>query len=151
MYLRREHPGHTLEPTALVHEAYLRLRGQREIDWRNRAQFLGIAAQVMRRVLLDHAEQRRAKKRGAGATRITLTDTVGLTSAAHLDFFDLDNAVTALGNCDSRQAQIVELRFFGGLTDEEVAEVLDISPSTVRREWTTARLWLMRHLREARQ
>lgn len=147
-YLRRERADHTLEPTALVHEAYLRLRGQREVDWRNRAQFLAIAAQTMRRVLLDHAGQRRAKKRGAGAKRITLTDSVGLTQAAQVDFIDIDNALTTLGDWDRRQARIIELRFFGGLTAEEVAEVLEVSPATVNREWATARLWLMRRLQE---
>lgn len=150
MYLRRERSDHTLQPTALVHEAYLRLRGQKEVDWRNRAQFLAIAAQTMRRVLLDHAGQRRAQKRGAGAKRITLTDSVGLTQDAQLDFIDIDNALTTLGDWDNRQARIVELRFFGGLTAEEVAEVLEISPATVQREWATARLWLMRRLHQAR-
>lgn len=149
-YLRRERSDHTLQPTALVHEAYLRLRGQREVDWHNRAQFLAIAAQTMRRVLLDYAEQRRAKKRGAGATRITLTDSVGLTQAAEVDFIDIENALSTLGDWDNRQARIVELRFFGGLTAEEVAEVLEISPATVQREWSTARLWLMRRLQESR-
>ncbi|MGH9582627.1 MAG: ECF-type sigma factor [Bryobacteraceae bacterium] len=150
-YLRRERPDHTLQPTALVHEAYLRLRGQREVDWRNRVQFLGIAAQMTRRVLLDHAVQRRAKKRGAGAKRIELTDSVGLTQAACVDFVDIDNALTTLSDWDNRQARIVELRFFGGLTAEEVAEVLEISPATVQREWTTARLWLMRRLQETKE
>lgn len=149
-YLRRERSDHTLQPTALVHEAYLRLRGQKEVDWRNRAHFLAIAAQTMRRVLLDHAEQRRAKKRGAGAKRITLTDSVGLTQSVQVDFIDIDNALTTLGDWDQRQARIVELRFFGGLTAEEVAEVLEISPATVNREWMTARLWLMRRLQETR-
>ncbi|HEX7361999.1 MAG TPA: ECF-type sigma factor [Bryobacteraceae bacterium] len=147
-YLRRERSDHTLQPTALVHEAYLRLRGQKEIDWRNRAQFLAIAAQTMRRVLLDHAGQRRAQKRGAGAKRVSLTDSVGLTQAAQVDFIDIDNALTTLGDWDRRQARIIELRFFGGLTAEEVAEVLEVSPATVNREWATARLWLMRRLQE---
>lgn len=149
-YLRRERPDHTLQPTALVHEAYLRLRGQKEVDWHNRAQFLAIAAQTMRRVLLDHAEQRRAKKRGAGAKRITLTDNVGLTQATQIDFIDIDNALNTLDDWDHRQARIIELRFFGGMTAEEVAEVLEISPATVQREWATARLWLMRRLQEAK-
>lgn len=147
-YLRRERQDHTLQPTALVHEAYLRLRGQREVDWHNRAHFLAIAAQTMRRVLLDHAEQRRAKKRGAGAKRITLTDSVGLTPAEQVDFIDIDNALKTLGDWDNRQARIVEMRFFGGMTADEVAEVLEISPATVQREWATARLWLMRRLQE---
>ncbi|MGH9639018.1 MAG: ECF-type sigma factor, partial [Bryobacteraceae bacterium] len=120
------------------------------VDWRNRAHFLAIAAQTMRRVLLDHAGQRRAKKRGAGAKRITLTDSVGLTQGAQVDFIDIDNALTTLGDWDHRQARIIELRFFGGMTAEEVAEVLEISPATVNREWATARLWLMRRLQETR-
>jgi RNA polymerase sigma factor (TIGR02999 family) len=140
-YMRRERTDHTLQPTALVHEAYLRLAGQRELNWRNRAQLIGVAAQVMRRVLLDHARKHFTNKRGGKEARISL-DTAILGNGRHTDIVALDDALTQLAAIDPRQSRIVELRFFGGLTEEETADLLDISSRTVRREWTMARAWL---------
>jgi RNA polymerase sigma factor (TIGR02999 family) len=141
-YMRRERPDHTLQTTALVHEAYLRLVGQRELDWHNRAQLLGIAAQSMRRVLMDHARAHESAKRGGPQFKVSLSH-VGikpLFQSAQL--LALDDALTELAKIDARQSRIVELRFFSGLTEEQTAEVLGISPRTVRREWTFARAWL---------
>jgi RNA polymerase sigma factor (TIGR02999 family) len=146
-YLGRERAGHTLQPTALVHEAYLKLVDQREVDWRNRAHFLGVAAGAMRRVLLHHAELRNALKRDGRLERITLDDALAaLERSAAVDFLDLHAALDRLERLDARQARLVELRVFGGLTIEEAAEVLDVSPATVKREWSVARLWLRREL-----
>lgn len=145
-YLRREAAGHTLQPTALVHEAYLRLIDQRSVSWQNRAQFFGLSAQMMRRILVNHALSRRADKRGGDAHKVPLDDAVDLLAARSVDLIALDEALTALNAFDPRQSQIVELRFFGGLTIEEAAEVAGISPATVKREWTAAKLWLMREL-----
>lgn len=141
-----EQEGHTLQPTALVHEAYLRLRGQRSVDWTNRPQFLGIAARIMRRVLVDYWSRRHAQKRPEGGQRVPLEDRCHFTSGPSVDFIDLDRALVTLASVDARQAEVVELRFFGGLTIEETAEVLDLSAATVEREWSTARLWLVRQL-----
>lgn len=148
-YLRDERPDHTLQPTALVHEAYLRLVGQSSTQWHNRAHFLGIAARMMRRILINHATARRAEKRGG-------TDAVRLQFDEALDFYEqrdvslvaVDAALHRLAELDKRQAQIVEFRFFGGLTIEEIAKVLEIAPITVKREWATAKLWLQRELSE---
>jgi RNA polymerase sigma factor (TIGR02999 family) len=145
-YLHREAAGHTLQPTALVHEAYLRLRGQECVDWNNRAQFLGIAAQTMRRVLLDYWSRRQTLKRREDGPRVPLEDAWRITRGARVDFIDLERALVALSALDSQQAEVVELRFFGGLTIEETAEVLHVSTATVEREWSTARLWLARRL-----
>jgi RNA polymerase sigma-70 factor, ECF subfamily len=145
-YLNREREGHTLQPTALIHEAYLRLRGQQSVDWTNRAQFLGIAARTMRRVLLDYWTRRHAQKRLEGGHRVPLEDACHITGGPVVDFIDLDRALTALAAEDSQQAEVVELRFFGGLTIEEAAQVLGISAATVDRDWSTARIWLARHL-----
>ena len=143
-YMRRERRDHTLQTTALVHEAYLRLVGQREVDWRNRAQLLGIAAQTMRRVLMDHARAHESAKRGGPQIKVSL-DHVGISPPTRAaDLLALDDALTELAAIDSRQCSIVELRFFSGLTEEETAEVLAISPRTVRREWTVARAWLFK-------
>ena len=145
-YLRQERPGHTLQPTALVHEAYLRLIGQRSVSWENRAQFFGLAAQMMRRILVNHALGRHAAKRGGHAQRIPLDDALDVLEARQVDVIALDSALKALHDLDPRQSQIVELRFFGGLTVEETAEVVGISPASVKREWTAAKLWLLREI-----
>ena len=145
-YLSRERPDHTLQTTALVHEAYLRLVDQKSVNWENRAQFFGIAARMMRRILINHAQDRQAKKRQGYATRISLDDAVNFFEKAELDLRALDESLDELAVLDPRQAQIVELRFFGGLTIEEVSEVLEISPATTKREWDSAKLWLRRQL-----
>jgi RNA polymerase sigma factor (TIGR02999 family) len=145
-YLRRERPGHTLQATALVNEAYIRLIDQRQVQWQNRAHFFGIAAQMMRRVLVDHARMRNAEKRGSGENPIVLDDAMGVAADRHLDLVRLDDALQALAALDPRQAKIVELRYFGELSIEETAAVLDLSPTTVKREWAAARTWLRREL-----
>lgn len=146
-YVRRERPGQALQPTALVHEAYLRLIDQRRVQWRNRAHFYGVAAQIMRRVLVDQFRAERADKRGAGWTRVALFDEMMPAAAAvDVDVLALDEALRRLAVFDPQQARIVELRYFGGLTIEEAAEVLKISPATVVREWTIARAWLRAEL-----
>ena len=139
--LRRERRNHTLQPTALAHEAYLRLVDQ-EIPWQNRSHFFAIAAQAMRRVLIDYARAQHAVKRGAGAARVTLDEAVALVEAQSIDLIALDEALSRLAARDPREAKIVELRFFGGLEVEETAELLHLSPATVKREWATARAWL---------
>ena len=145
-YLSRERSNHTLQTTALVHEAYLRLIDQRAVDWENRAQFFGIAARMMRRILINHANDRQAKKRQGYATHISLDEAVNFFEKAELDLTMLDEALNELAQLDPKQAELVELRFFGGLTIEEVSEVLEISPSTTKREWDSAKLWLRRRL-----
>ena len=145
-YLRRERPDHTLQPTALVHEAYLRLRTQRNVDWSNQAQFLGIAAKMMRRILVNHAEKRDAQKRGSGVTHVNLDTALAVFDREAIPTLDVNRALMQLETLDARQAQIAELRFFGGLTVPQTAEVLGISPATVKREWTTARMWLEREI-----
>ena len=147
-YLRVERPDHTLQPTALVHEAYLRLVEQRGVSWQNRAHFFGIAAQMMRRILVDHARRRQAAKRDAKALRLQ-TSWDGGESGRDPELLALDQALCGLESLDARQARIVELRFFGGLTVEETAEVAGVSPATVKREWRTARAWLAREIRPA--
>jgi RNA polymerase sigma factor (TIGR02999 family) len=144
--LRRETPGHTLQATALVHEAYLRLVEQDHARWQNRAQFLGVAAHLMRRVLVDHARARHAAKRGGAAEAVTLGDVDVAREAPGVDVLALHEALERLAGLDPAQARLVELRFFGGLTIEETAEALGISPATVKREWATARAWLRREL-----
>ena len=141
---RSERPDHTLQPTALVHEAYLRLIGQEHVAWQNRAHFFGIAAQMMRRILVDHARARHAAKRGGGQVTLMLDDAVALPKQRNVDLLALDAALTELAELDARQSQIVELRFFAGLSIEDTARVLAISPATVKREWATARAWLRR-------
>ena len=147
IYLRRERADHTLQPTALVHEAYMSLLDQREVDWRNRAQFLGVAAQAMRRVLLHHAEKRSAAKRQGGLERVTLDEELAaIEQQSSVDIIDLNRALDRLAALDARQERIVELRVFAGLTIEEIGEVVGASPATVKREWSVARLWLRREL-----
>ena len=145
-YLSRERPNHTLQTTALVHEAYLRLVDQKAVNWQNRAQFFGIAARMMRRILINYAEERRAKKRQGSAIRVSLDDAVNFFQERDLDLAVLDQALNELAALDPQQAQVVELRFFGGLTVEETAEVLQVSPETVKRDWRLAKLWLLREL-----
>jgi len=141
-YLRRERPDHTLQSAALVNEAYLRLMGGGSPQWQNRAHFFGVAARLMRHILVDHARKRCAAKRGAGAPRLTLDPQAALPQEKELDLVQLDDALNRLGDLDAQQSQIVELRFFGGLSIEETSMVLGVSPATVKREWTTARSWL---------
>jgi RNA polymerase sigma factor (TIGR02999 family) len=141
-YLARERPDHTLQPTALVHEAFLRLIGQRAVDWRNRAHFLGIAAGLMRRILVNHARDRSAAKRGGTGQRVSLSIVEAESTAPDVDLIALEDALERLAALDERKARVVELRFYGGLTTEEVAEVLGVSRATVEREWSFARAWL---------
>ncbi len=144
--LRHETPGHTLQPTALVHEAYMRLVDQTEVDYQGRAHFIALAARTMRRVLVDHARAREAKKRGGGRERVTLDSSVAFSTDHPVDLLALDEALTKLASLHQRQAQIVDLRFFGGLTIEETAVVLEVSHATVEVDWKMARSWLRREL-----
>src|SRR5918996_5597981 len=143
-YLSRERPGHTLQPTALVHEAYVRLLDQRQVDWTNRAQFVGLAAVMMRRILVNHARDRVADKRGGGAEHVPLTVAGEPMGAPEVNLLDLHDALDRLAEVDQRKGQIVELKFFGGLTMDEIAETLRVSRATVEREWKFARAWLYR-------
>ncbi len=145
-YLRRERPDHSLAPTALVHEAYLRLVDQRRVPWHNRAHFFAIAAHVMRRLLVDHARAHGAVKRGAGH-RVPFLDIDVAVDPADLDMIALDAALVRLAAIDRRQSRLVELRFFAGLTGDEIATVLGVAPITVKRDWALARAWLFRELR----
>ncbi len=148
-YLRSERSGLTLQSTALVHEAYVRLVDQRQVDWQNRAQFFGLAAQAMRRILVDHARSRGRAKRGSDAPRVAMDAVDPVAAPDGVDREDavaLDTALKKLESIDPGQAEIVELRFFGGLSVEETAAVLSMSPSTVKREWALARAWLRREL-----
>ncbi len=146
-YLQDERIGHTLQPTALVHEAYLRLVGQDRADWQNRAQFVGVAAQLMRRILVDHARHRAAAKRGGGPVRVGEgTLDLGAVAERSEDVLAIDKALDRLAQLDAQQCRVVELRYFGGLTVEETAEALGISPRTVKRDWATAKRWLRAEL-----
>jgi len=145
-HLQRERNDHTLQPTALVHEAYMRLVGQERVTWRNRAHFFAIASQMMRRILVDHARERRAAKRPGAGVKVMLDDQIGAAAPRECELIDLDQALTELTHIDPRQGQVVELRYFGGLSEQEVAEVLSISRATVTREWQTARAWLYRRI-----
>ncbi len=144
--LRRERQGHTLEPTALVHEAYARLIDQNRVRWQNRAHFFAIAGQTMRRILVDHARRRHAARRGGPALRLSLDETVAAGDRRDVDLISLDDALNGLTALDASRARIVELRYFGGLSIEETAEVLSISPATVKRDWSVARAWLYREM-----
>jgi RNA polymerase sigma factor (TIGR02999 family) len=148
-HLRKERLGHSLDPTALVNEAYLRLGGYQRVSWQDRAHFFAVASGIMRRVLVDHARRRRAAKRGGPADPVTLSESHLRGSAVNVDLLALDEALTRLGEMDPRQCAVVEMRYFGGLTDQEVAEVLGMSAATVKRDWRVARLWLRRRLTAA--
>ncbi len=145
-HLRRERPGHTLQTTALIHETYIRLVDQRHVRWQNRAHFFGIAAQLMRRILVDHARSRHRAKRGGSAVRLTLGEAMNVAAGQEVDFVALDEALNRLAEIDPQQSRIVELRYFSGLSIEETAEVMGISPATVKRDWSMARAWLHREL-----
>lgn len=145
-HLAREAPDDTLRPTAVVHEACLHLLQRRKVDWESRAQFFSYMAEVMRRILVDHARKRQAARRGGGATRISLDEAIGLPAQWNPDLVAVDDAIRSLEAVDPRQSQIVVLRFFGGLTEEEIGAVLGVSSRTVKREWRTAKLWLHREL-----
>ena len=147
-YMRGERAGHTLQPTALVHEAYLRLIGQRDVAWQNRSHFYAVAARLMRNVLVDHARARQAHKRGGQERKVTFDEALELAGGESTDLLALDEALTRLAQRDPRQARIVELRFFGGLSEKEAAEVLRISVRTVKRDWAVARAWLYREIRQ---
>jgi RNA polymerase sigma factor (TIGR02999 family) len=144
--LGRERRGHTLQTTALVHEAYLRLIDQNEVRWQNRAHFFAIAAQMMRRILVDYARARNVAKRGGGARQVSLDEALEVSDERAADVIALDEALAALAELDPRKSRIIELRFFGGLSIEETAEVLGVSPGTVMRDWTFAKAWLQREI-----
>lgn len=145
-YLQRERSDHTLQATSLVHEAYLRLIDHKTTTWQNRAHFFGVAAQLMRRVLVDYARRQRTGKRGGQCTKIEFNEALAPSTARSVDVIALDDALRDLAELNPQHSQIVELRFFGGMTAEEVAEVLDVSPRTVQREWRMARAWLHRQI-----
>ncbi len=146
-YMRQERPDHTLQATALVNEAYLRLVDQTRVTWKNRAHFIGVAARLMRRVLVDHARQRAARKRGGPNLRLTLAENVAAPGEKSIDLVALDSALENLEALEPRQARVVELRFFGGLTCEETARALDVSAVTIKRDWIAARAFLYRELK----
>ena len=146
-YMRGERPGHTLQITELVNEAYVRLVDWKNVRWQNRAHFFGVAAQMMRRILVDFARSRHYAKRGGETFRVSLSEAAGISAERGEDFIALDDALKSLSAFDARKARIVELRFFGGLTVEETAEVLKVSPRTVMRDWSLAQAWLYRELR----
>jgi RNA polymerase sigma factor (TIGR02999 family) len=146
--LQAERSEHTLQPTALVHEAYLKLAGQNPIEWQNKAHFFALAAQVMRHILVDHARTKQRDKRGGGQANVALDEALNLSRSNEPNLIELDEALSTLAEQDARKSRIVELRYFGGLSIEETAEVLGISAATVRREWTLAKAWLQRELRK---
>jgi RNA polymerase sigma factor (TIGR02999 family) len=145
-FMRRENPAHTLQTTALVNEAYMRLIDQKNLQWQNRAHFFGIAANLMRQILIDHARRRVAAKHGGGAARISLDDVAEISEEKAGDLVALDEALRELAEIDPRRARVVELRYFGGLNNDEIAEVLSISVNTVMRDWNLAKVWLRREL-----
>ena len=146
LQLRGERPGHTLQATALVHEAYLKLSGMEQIPWEGRAHFFAVAAQVIRRILVDHARAKRAAKRGGGAVAVELPDSLQGPTPKLEDVLALDAALEKLERLDPRQKQVVEMRYFGGMTEEEIGEVLGVSSRTIKREWRMARAWLFGEL-----
>jgi RNA polymerase sigma factor (TIGR02999 family) len=149
-YFSRESSGHTLQSTALVHEVYVKLVGQHSVNWQSRAHFFGIAAQMMRRILVDHARGQHRLKRGGPAATLSLDEAMAVSEPEpEIDVIALDVALTSLARIDPRGARVVELRFFSGLTVDETAEVMSISPGTVKRDWTTARAWLYREMRSS--
>ncbi|HTS60908.1 MAG TPA: sigma-70 family RNA polymerase sigma factor [Candidatus Acidoferrales bacterium] len=145
-FLAAERPDHTLQPTALVHEAYLRLIDQHAVDWRNRAHFLAMAATMMRRILINHAQAHKAAKREGSVQMVALDEAFGVHLDPRLDLLHLNTTLERLTSLDEQQGRVVELRYFGGLSVDETAEVLGVSPATVKREWSTARLWLMQQM-----
>ena len=148
-YLRAENAGHTLQPTALVHEAYLRLIDQTQVEWQNRAHFFGVAAQMMRRILVDHAKTKHRDKRGGAAVNLSLDEALNYGDERAAEVVALDDALQALAEFDARKSRVVELRYFGGLCVAETAQVLDISPQTVMRDWNMAKAWLHQQLSNA--
>lgn len=148
-YLRRERIDHTLQPTALVHEAYLRLVQERRVDWENRRHFFSVAAKLMRRILVDHARAHLADKRGGGVVKIPLTAAIAMSHERPADMMVLDDSLTRLASLDPQQGQVVEMRVFAGLTVEETAAALAISPATVKRDWSVAKAWLLRDIQLA--
>lgn len=145
-YMSRERKGHTLQTTALINEAYVRLVDQRNVQWANRSHFFAISAQIMRRILIDHARRHAYAKRGGGARQVSLDETAAVIQDNLSEFLRLDEALTSLAQLDPRRSQVVELRYFGGLNNEEIADVLKISENTVIRDWNMARAWLHRQL-----
>jgi len=145
-YMRGERVGHTLQTTALVNEAYLKLIASNQMNWRNRAHFFAVAAQAMRRILIDHARARRSRKRVAELDAVSLDESLVVSQERRADLVELDDALNALAAIDPRKSQVVELRFFGGLTVEETAEVLRVSPDTVMNDWKLAKIWLLHEL-----
>jgi len=149
-YLRRERSNHTLQSTALVHEAFLRMVNQQDVQWKNRAHFYGIAAQMIRRILVDYARSQHAEKRGAGAVKLELDEAMAVAQTnSEVDLLSLSDSLDRLAQLDERQSRVVELRFFAGLSIEETAEVLQLSPASIKREWQTARAWLFRDMSTA--
>ena len=146
--MARERPGHTLQPTALVNEAFLRLVNAQTVPWQGRAHFFGIAARLMRRVLVDHARSRGFEKRGGGAQAVPLEDTILVSRAPDVALLDLDHVLNGLAEVDDRKARVVEMRFFGGMTVEETADALGVSIDTVKRDWRLAKLWLLNKLED---
>jgi RNA polymerase sigma factor (TIGR02999 family) len=145
-YLQSERPGATLQPTALVHEACLRMVKQEPVDWQNRSHFFGVASRLIRQVLVDHARKRGAAKRGSGEVLLAFDESMGRTTLVDVDLIRLDDALTSLSRLDERQSRIIELRFFGGVSVEETALVMGVSDRTVKREWASAKAWLFREL-----
>jgi RNA polymerase sigma factor (TIGR02999 family) len=148
-FFRRERAGHTLQPTLLVNEVYLRLINQNEVNWQNRAQFFGMAGQMMRRILVSHARARQARKRGGAAQQITLNENLAGEPQRDMNLLALDDALKKLETIDAKKSQMVELRFFSGLSVEEAAEVMGVSPRTIDRQWQTAKAWLHREISKA--
>ena len=146
-YLRLENPGHTLQPTALVHEAWLRLIDQTRVNWQNRSQFFGVAAQLMRRILVDHAKTKHREKRGGDAIKLSLDDVVNLSLERAADLIALDDALDELTRIDERKSRVVELRYFAGFSVEETAQILEVSPDTVMRDWKIAKAWLYQQIK----
>lgn len=141
-YMKLENPGHTLQTSALINEAYLRLVGQKGVEWQNRAHFFAVAAQVMRHILIDHARKHQVVRRGGGLLRVSLDETAVASHERASEFVALDEALTKLAIVDARKSQIVEMKFFGGLTVDEIAELMKLSPVTIKREWRAAKVWL---------
>ena len=147
-YLRRERPDHTLQPTALVHEAYLRLVDQTRVNWQNRAHFFGVAAQIMRRLLVDHARKVNAEKRGHDFQKLSLDENIDRAVERSSDLIALDEALKSLAEFDEQKARLVELRYFGGLSIEETADVLGVTPTTIKRHWRFAKAWLYEEMQK---